>query len=286
MLKLPRLPLIPHSSTPVLNPDGTANRDWYNYWRAWETVNRRSLEQEARDFQLKAAALDPRTYTFGDTNGADLVVPDGGPWLATNMYRLRFSGDTNESFARKADARDPIMLPPGTTFDQTPHHATMQYCDPSVVIDPDSPDYDARYVNDPKGLYYERLEKLESLALRQTSGNLPAGHAIAVEVDVNLDWGALTEQWGILRYISTENLSWMLALNAGATTGANLVAEISDSHSTRLNGFPLLMPFRKTDFTKIRLRGGDALGDPTSVVNTTFNAWGVINWSAIDETTW
>lgn len=284
-MKLTRLPLIPNVQTPVINSDGTMNVQWYDFFRRWNGAFTSSAEAEARDFQLKAALLDPLTYTFGDTDSAALTVPTGKVWLATNIWRVRPAGLTDEMFQRKADSRDPFLMPAGTSFDMTPHHATMQYCDPYVVIDPASPDYDKRYVDDPKGLYFERMGKLESLPLRRTSGNIPIGSVLG-ETDVNLNWGALTEGWGIIRHISVENLSWMLALNAGATAGVNLVPEISDNHATRLHGFPAMMPFRKTDFTKIRLRGGDYLGNPVGALTTTYNGWGIISWSALDETTW
>jgi len=204
--------------------------------------------------------------------------------LSTNLYRMRFDGITEEAFQRKADARDFFFLPGGTTFDTTPHHATIQYCAPSIVTDPASPDYDARYINDPKGLYFDRLTKLETLPLRTTSATIASGTTPFGQVEQNLDWGALTEQWGMIRFVSLENGSWMLAIN-NSSIGVNRVPEISDDHAHRLQAFPLLMPFLKTQFTKIRVRGGSKSG--SSPADAQFdNASGIMVWSALDETTW
>ena len=284
-MKLPNLPICPDASA-LVAPNGPASVEWYSYWRKLGDAMRRSLDAEARHFQLKAAALDPRTYVFGETDTDPIVVPADKVYLVTNMWRLKFSGSSEEIFQRKADARDYMLLPAGTTFDATGSHATMQYCDPSVVIDPTSPDYDRRYTDDPKALYFERLAKLETIALRQTSGTFPLDDPVG-EFEVQIDWGALTEQWAIITHISVENLSWMLALAADGDTGVNLVPEISDDHATRLYGFPTMMPFTRDTFTQIRLRGGTYLGDPGAVgPTTTYTGWGSILWQPLDENTW
>ena len=285
-MKLPALPLCPDASALVTQNAGPATVEWYNYWRKLGDAMRRSLEAEARHYQLKAAAIDPRTYVFGETDTDPIIVPGGKVYLATNMWRAKFDGADEEVFQRTADARDYFLLPAGTTFKVTGTHATVQYCDPSVVIDPASPDYDRRYTDDPKGLYFERIAKLETIALRHTGGTIAVGTPIG-DLDVPIDWGVHTEQWGIIVHITTENLSWMLALAADGDTGVNLVPEISDIHATRLCGFPVLMPFTRDTFTQVRLRGGTWNGDPIAVGPTqTYPGWGVISWQPLDEATW
>lgn len=285
-MKLPNLPLIPNASAVLGDGGGRATVEWYNYWRKLGDAMRRSLEAEARHYQLKAAAIDPRTYVFGKTDTDSVTVPAGKVYLVTNMWRVKYAGMSQEVFQRKADARDYFLIPAGTTFQVTGSHATVQYCNPSIVTDPASPTYDQRYTDDPKGLYFERLEKLESIPLRQTGGTIAVGEAVG-QSDVPIDWGDRTEQWGMIVHISTENLSWMLALAADGDTGVNLVPEISDVHANRLNSFPVLMPFTRETFTQIRLRGGTWDGNPLAVSPTqTYAAWGVIAWQPLDESSW
>ncbi len=288
-MKLPKLPLIPNASALLGDSSRRATVEWYNYWRKLGDVMRRSLEAEARDYQLKAAALDPRAYVFGETASASLTVPPGKVWLVTNLYRIRFAGLTAEAFMRKPDARDVLVLPAGTVLSHTPFHAAVQYCDPGRVIDPASADYDARYTDDPKGLYFERLTKLETIPLRTTEATIAQGTSPIAQAETGLDWGTLTEQWGILRYVGVENGSWMLATNAAGTMGINLTPEISDLHAHRLQSYPILMPFLKEQFAKIQLRGGSWHGDPAAVPpggSQTDTASGVLAWSALDENSW
>lgn len=118
----------------------------------------------------------------------------------------------------------------------------MYLCKPSLVTGSD-----ARYSSDPKGLYYERIQRLADLARYQVS----AARTDNGVTDVTLPTD-FTD--GMLVHVTTHDLAWIILEESGGAGGMNTLNEISDTDPIRF-AEAVLTPFKRTTFPVVSFRG-------------------------------
>lgn len=202
-------------------------------------------DAETRYWATQAALLDPNAYALTSTlsGGIDVTVPEGETWYVVNSFAVYFNTPTvvaqddyplhkRSGFLRTLDSRRNFMLPSGTRIRSNPavNDAYIHVCNPSLVWAADE-----RYGIDPRGLYYERLARLESLPIRELVLNAQGGGSIDDDVHVSIpdDFTA-----GMLIATSVYDVAW-------ATFGRfNLNDEINNTHTLRFAN-TMLFPFRR-----------------------------------------
>lgn len=198
-------------------------------------------------WQDQAALLDPSAYEY--VMGANFVrtVPAGQTWYLVNgWYMLPMSGAGPQWFHRPSNVNRALALPAGTIINGTTNTASFAYfCKPSLVVPGD-----ARYTDDPKGLYYDRIRRLQTElprfqigAAATNSGTVPGIGQISVNFPTDFTKG-------FLLHTSTHDIAWII-LKPG---GINTHNEISDADGIRwAEDTPA--PFLRTQFTQVLLQG-------------------------------
>lgn len=206
---------------------------------------------EAAHWSDRAALLDPAAYEYVSGTSWTRTVPAGECWHALNMWHVRAASGTSFQFLRNADASAAVPLPAGTVLTADATQIGSAYlCKPALVTSSDS-----RYSADPKGLYYERLNRLRTLAQSELAATMSTGQA----------WGATATgtfptdfSEGMVVMVSEHDISW-LTLDTGSG-GVNVYNEISDDHEQRI-GAAALIPFQRATFPGIRIRAASVAGD-------------------------
>lgn len=228
----------------------------------------------------KAALLDPRCYEYVIGDNWSRTVPQGETWFALNLWWL----DSNPGawwFHRPLDVNKAFMLPAGTVLKTgggfPGRHGFAYYARPKTVFD-----IDARYQTDPEGLYYERMERLETLPLRYTSARIPTGSNVNAIQGTLFDWGDTDTQYGILRHTSTHDIAWTIMVGNkrdGVYMDAmNTLNEVSDSHTIRF-AEPTLCPFARNLWNGIWAKSASYVGDYASPSSNEGHA--VVSWSKL-----
>jgi len=213
------------------------------------------MDYEKTYWQHKAALLDPKAYVLKAKNldGASFfeVVPAGECWYAISTFYVRIASGLSRFTHRVPDVDKATMLTAGTRIE---FHSESQWsmyltCRPALVVNTDS-----RYIDDPRGLYFERMQKLRDLPSFNIRVEIPSGTAYGNNTDV-LFPNDFSE--GMCLSYSSDDVSW--AGLAGPATSMNLGNEVSDDHQNRI-GQKTLFPFSRTMFPKLRARGGSVGG--------------------------
>lgn len=251
-------------------------------------------EYETAYFRDQAALLDPRTYIQAVSAGAVVAPGPGKTFYVAQAFLIdggpNSQGQNGAWFHRNPHYANTIPIGYGTTLQAYLHDGftvgAAYYSDPSIVTDPDSPDYDERYTIDPIGLYYSRLLRLPTLTLNNTLTRVNAGVA-HTSVDEDLDWGGSEALYGIVRHCSCSNGAWVALKGSDANDaflGMNLNEEISDLHAQRFTNNCVVPFIRKqpgeVGWSGIRMSSGNAAG--TNAVTDEIN-WGVVGWSILPE---
>lgn len=195
-------------------------------------------DPETEDYAIRAAMLDPACYTMVGTAAGtlDVTVPAGRAWHVTNAFAVYYGTPISVAqdayplsrrtgFLRPLDARRALTLGPGTRIRNNTgiNLAYVLYCDPAALWASD-----ARYTTDPRGLYFERLQKLrtiptESVTLEATGGG-------AIDDDIHVDLPAVPV---MITSASAYDISWITAKCPGHISAVNLLDEINNSHAVR-----------------------------------------------------
>lgn len=214
---------------------------------------------EKRYWQDKAALLDPKAYVFKTKialgSGYSETVPDGECWYFLNAFFVRIGGGDAIYNHRVPDIDKATPIGAGTKIEFHADSSFSMYytCRPSLVICADQ-----RYQDDPKGLYFLRLARMNSLSSFSARVHVPAGAPYGTSSDEALPTdfeGALC-----LSY-SNHDVSWGGVANQ--YSAMNLGNEISDDHQNRI-GERLMFPFSRSVFPRLRARGGSVGGAPGS----------------------
>lgn len=229
-------------------------------------------DPEAAYWRTQAALLDPRAYVFLRDEGhtMDVTVPEGHAWHVANMFQVRinepqvlsedgYAGYYPTGFVRPCDVRGALVLPAGTRIrsNVTRNGGYVYYADPALVIAEDE-----RYAADPRGLYYERLAKLQALPLRDAmiemiSGG-DTGKELALELPADFDRAIVVNA-------SVYDATWVLL------GGINLLDEINNWHTVRF-ARSLMCPFQRATFATIHTKAGNYAGK--TVDTLTHGQWG------------
>lgn len=240
------------------------------------------ITNEELYFQRKAALLDPKTWSWHYSNWlTTITVPTGKVWFTSNLYQAALNGsDAPSGFLRKLDAMEALALPEGTTIDSptSPRiYAGIMLCKPEIVTDSSSPDYDSRYASDPKGLFYERMIRLQSLPIREARVDFTAGGD-----SFRVGEASLPDDftYGMVVAASCYDVAWVeLSGTPGSVEGPNTQSEINNQHSQRFAS-TMFQPFDRATFDRIQVQSANiwgsnlALPDAPSTVGSNYTIAG------------
>jgi hypothetical protein len=211
-------------------------------------------------WQHKAALLDPKAYVLKAKNlqGSAFfeVVPQGECWYVISAFYVRIASGLSRFTHRVPDVDQATMLTAGTRIEFHPESQWSMYltCRPALVVG-----VDQRYEDDPRGLYFERMQRLRVLPSFNIRAQVASGTPYGSNIDV--PFPADFETAMCLAY-SSDDVSW--AVLAGTATAMNLGNEVSDDHQNRI-GQRVLFPFSRAMFPALRTRGcsvSGAVGEP------------------------
>ena len=217
------------------------------------------IDHEADHWRTQAALLDPRAYVYLHDPGymLDVTVPTGHAWHVVNMFQVLinepqaisddgYTGYRASGFVRPCDARQPLVLPAGTRIRSNVERngAYVYYADPALVLD------DPRYTIDPRGLYYERLARLQTLPIRDAIiewiSNGVTGKSFTLTLPNDFTHAILVNA-------SVYDAPWVLL------GGINLLDEINNNHTVRF-ARSLMCPFERSTFSTIHTIAGNYAG--------------------------
>jgi hypothetical protein len=220
-----------------------------------------SLDHESDYWRAQSALLDPDAYflIYDSGHTLDVTVPAGHTWYVANAFHVRYNepnilgedgypGYYKSGFLRPLDSRRTIALPAGTRVRSNiqQNGAYLWYADPAAVWETD-----VRYQVDPRGLYYERLQRLTTLPIHESILEArPWG-----ETGTQLELPLPQFESAILVGASVFDATW---LNVGIL---NVMSEVNNVHTVRF-AESLLAPFRRDRIGNpvVRLKAGNYAG--------------------------
>lgn len=220
---------------------------WYRYtagvWVGQDGAILSSSPSEYLYWQHRAALLDPDAYdVLYGTSQSDTVTANE-IWYVVNAWYVDSDSSGLNWFQRPADVNRAHPLPEGHTLETGTSSASMFYlCKPELVISGDS-----RYIDDPRGLYYERLMRMATLTQYQV-GDVDTGNS-----GVNESFPADFTN-GLALHTSSHDVAWLTLQHSTGNTAMNTLNEISDTNRIRF-AEPTLFPFKRTTWPTIRVRG-------------------------------
>lgn len=237
-----------------------------------------ALDPETEQWAIAAALLDPRCYTMAGTSagGLDLTVPDGHAWHVVNAFAIYYGEPIDVAqdafpltrrtgFLRPLDARRPLVLGAGTRIrsNRLINTAYLLYCDPRAVWD-----VDARYAADPRGLYFERRQRLRTLPTQMVALEATAGGAIDDDLHADLPAAPL-----LITSASVYDASWVTVGCPGWASPANVLDEINNEHGVRF-AESIEMPFPGCGARVALEKGtlGDTWGPAASAVGVSVSS--------------
>jgi hypothetical protein len=215
---------------------------------AFDTQGRRkrrsALTQAEQEFwQNQAALLDPAAFTWVIGASFSAAIPSGEIGFLMSAWNASLNG-TGQIYLR--DPRAPLPLPGGTTVRGTTNVGSFAYyCRPAVVVATDT-----RYTDDPKGLYYARLARLQQLTLYSLDLLTPAAANQLYTVAFPPDFTA-----ALIVGAQCYDASWVGLRDSGAAGSLPLGPEVSDSHEFRW-GAAYQLPFLRATFPSLSARNG------------------------------
>jgi hypothetical protein len=201
---------------------------------------------EVTYWQDQAALLDPDAYEWHSGNSVSMTVTAGETWYIVNGWNLKATGAGTTWYHRPADVNRALACSAGTVIETTtPPDGTstafVYVCKPSLVTGGDS-----RYTDDPRALYFERLELMATLTRYRLGGVATGAGTTAVSFP-----GGFTD--GLIVHVSVHDVAWMILRSSGVGA-SNLHNEISDSNRIRW-AEPLVMPFKPATFDDTLIQG-------------------------------
>jgi hypothetical protein len=199
---------------------------------------------ETEFWQDQSALLDPDAYVHVQGTSQSFTVPGGERAYILNAWFCQtFDDGGGDWFHRDADVNEAYMLPEGHTIETSASEAAsfFYYCRPSLVTG------SGAYQTDPRGLYFERIQRLGLLDRYQVgAANSGAGQSdVAFDVD-------FTD--GLIVHVSSHDVAWVILVNATNGGALNTLNEISDTTRIRF-AETCLFPFKRTTFPEIRIQG-------------------------------
>lgn len=197
---------------------------------------------EIEYWQDQAALLDPLAYEHVYATSTTRTVPGGERYYLLNGWQLD-DGSSGLWYHRPADVDRALMIPDGgTVVTSSSSGSFMWLCKPSLVTGSD-----ARYTDDPRALYFERIQRLGDLARYRLTGSATGSGTTAATFPTDFDYGMAV-------HVSAHDVAWLIMTDASGNGMSNTHNEISDSHGFRW-AEPTLFPFTRTTMPKILIQG-------------------------------
>ena len=215
-----------------------------------------------------AALLDPACHVYLLGSDWNITVPPGETWYALNIWSACRPGSSHLLFHRDADAGRPFIMPSGFDLESAHDSALILYARPKLVQD-----VDKRYLTDPRGLYFERLAVLRTLALHTISVERPADTPNTTESKAFMpdDFTAgLVTQW------QCHDGAWLCLIGSDSNI-INTQDEIDDKYPMRLTS-SVLLPFRRAVFNGIWLFNGSHGGNWDQQAPQAWTGWGAAHY--------
>ena len=219
----------------------------------------------------KAALLDPDCYVFQEGANWSLTVPTGKTWYMINAWALRKPAAPFQNYKwhhRPLDSEQAIPMPAGFTF-KADDFGYAYYADPSIVQAGDQ-----RYQDDPRGLYYERLERLKTLPLEEVCAHIPAGTSI--NNSFLLASFPTSAERILITHIDCHDGCWII-LQSGdlnnITSALNTQMELDDVRPQRVTS-SVLAPIKRSVHPHIRLGTGTLPGG----TGQSYDGWGSVKF--------
>lgn len=203
----------------------TPSQDEYLYW------------------QHRAALLDPDAYAVLIGSAVSSTVTTDEVWYIVNAWYGDSSSSGLSWFHRHCHVDKAHPVPSGHVLTTDANAAAMFYiCKPELVVGGD-----ARYTDDPRALYYERMMRMTTLTQHQI-GDVATGSS-----GVNESFPAdFTD--GLALHTATHDLAWLTFQHTGGAAGMNTLNEVSDTNRIRF-AEPTIFPFKRTVWPSIRVQG-------------------------------
>lgn len=221
-----------------------------------------SSDSEKLYWQKRAAMLDPNACQVRVVQ-ASTTVPAGETWLVWSAWKVKFAGVDLYNYIRHIDGDDSwLTLPEGTQVDCSYTYgggqgAALAY----QKLDSALLNSNSLYTDDPKGLYYQRLEQIDNAAVHVIGGAVTdtvTNHSFLFP-------GGVTQ--GIITSSSVFDVAWNALIYTGNDQSAFILhPEVSDDAPIRL-ATPHRIPF-KTSIIKGMGARGAGLG--TGTVSLTY----------------
>jgi hypothetical protein len=202
----------------------------------------------------KAALLDPAAYVYWAGAHWSVTVPAGETWYIANAWHVAISG-SSPWFHRDLATSEVMPVPAGTVLAADGSGGAFMYvCRPALVTG------DSAY-NNPKDLYYSRLNTLRSYVVNKLSATVTVGAPISTisKVSFPTDFDD-----GMGLQVSVFDLAWYIFANSIGDGGVNTTSEISDVHQFRTTK-TLLTPFSRALFPSMWAQAANASGNATDV---------------------
>lgn len=228
------------------------------------------MTNEEQYWADKAALLDPDCYVKVTGTDWQRTVPQGKVWYLVSAWQNRYV-DTNFKWHHR-NMDEPLMLPPGFTLRVSDYDTgTAYYADPSIVQATDS-----RYQTDPKGLYFERINRLRTIPFEYVGCHIPVNSLPGVAPKRNMPFPTDCERI-LLRHIDCHDGCWLILYN-GVGSAMNTQNEVDDIRPVRFTK-SMMVPIRRSDYPSIYLGHGNAQNNPAGV--QTYNGWGTAQFQRL-----
>jgi hypothetical protein len=231
------------------------------------------LTSEQEYYADLAALLDPACYHYLSGASWSVTVPAGEIWYGLNIWNAKLPGGSTCLFHRDADAQSPMPMPAGMSYTSADPQAFILYARPLDVQATD-----ARYLDDPRALYFERLAKLQAIPMLSLTVNRAAGTPFATNSQKYINNGYPNFAKGIVRQWQLHDGSWMCMLGPG-TNIINTQMERNDKYPIRKTG-AVLFPFMTSMFCGLWLNNGSE-GDYTVNGPQTYNGYGAMHYQVL-----
>lgn len=236
---------------------------------------------EVQYWRDMAALLDPDCYQYVIGTGWTRTVPAGKVWYLLNAWGLRKPGNPFQSYKwhhRDLDTREALLLPSGFTLqgDSINAHSYAYFADPSLVQAGD-----ARYLEDPKGLYFERLARLRTLPLHMVGVHRPVGTTLAAANPERLNYFPAGHDRILLRHVDCHDGCWVILQSGNLdtiTNGMNTQDELDDVRPMRLTR-TVFAPILRSVHSAIRLGHASITGDMNQP--QTYDGWGSVHYNVL-----
>lgn len=221
---------------------------WYRYtsgsWVAQDGPSVGTTGDEFAFWQKRAALLDPAAYELLVGSAATDTVDTGQTWYVVAAWNVDVG--TPSMFHRKPDVLSNGYVPliSGETITLEADAAAHAWiCKPALVTG-----VDARYTTDPKGLFYERVQRIDTELTKYDVGHDNTG-ATGITTAFPTDF---TD--GLVIHCSSHDVAWTGLEHSSTNLALNLNNEVSDSDRIRF-AERVVMPFDRTIWPKVKSQG-------------------------------